>query len=300
MPRDLIVFGAGASFGSDTSGTPPLGDALFDALAQVNPDGWGRIGTELATSFRCDFESAMRELSSRRPHDLAPLQRAMAGFFFCFIPGPSNLYIRLAKRVKERGWNGALATLNYERLLLRSLLEAELMCVAGQPEQDQIEVCMPHGCCHLFCESVTGKASGVSFDPSAVTTAGRVVAVANRREFWDRIRKDAFPPVMSYFEPSKRTTSGVNFINAERERFAELVSGAEVIGIVGLRVRAHDVHIWEPLAHASARLVYCAGSRSGREFADWGNEKRPGNQDTIIPHYFADGFEQLCSCIGLT
>ena len=44
MAKYLIIFGAGASYGSDTGGLiPPLGAQLFDELARYNPNGWGSI-----------------------------------------------------------------------------------------------------------------------------------------------------------------------------------------------------------------------------------------------------------------
>jgi hypothetical protein len=41
MAKYLIIYGAGASFGSDTTDIPPLGPNLYEALARFNPGGWG-------------------------------------------------------------------------------------------------------------------------------------------------------------------------------------------------------------------------------------------------------------------
>lgn len=53
---ELILFGAGASYGSKNRDVPPLGDELFLALQQFNPDGWGSLSPSLAGKFRGDFE----------------------------------------------------------------------------------------------------------------------------------------------------------------------------------------------------------------------------------------------------
>ena len=72
----LILFGAGASYGSDTSDTPPLGASLFAALQQFNPDAWGAIKGAAGEVFRSDFEEGMRQLGEANSHALPPLQRA--------------------------------------------------------------------------------------------------------------------------------------------------------------------------------------------------------------------------------
>jgi hypothetical protein len=64
---NLILFGAGASFGSDDpSLVPPLGQNLFDALCKFNPRGWGAVEMESARQFRTDFEKAMKELFQKK------------------------------------------------------------------------------------------------------------------------------------------------------------------------------------------------------------------------------------------
>ena len=116
----------------------------------------------------------MISLSKRHSHILPPLQRAMAAFFFNFTPNPTNLYIKLSERIRHNKWKGTLATLNYERLLEMSLILIGLQAVVGRKpkQEDEIEICLPHGCCHLFCESVRGTARGISFSGPNVTTTG--------------------------------------------------------------------------------------------------------------------------------
>ncbi|MBA7493009.1 hypothetical protein ES702_03564 [subsurface metagenome] len=297
---NIILFGAGASYGSDKTGIPPLGSDLFDALVSFNKRGWGKIPLDLADNFRRDFEGGMKILSKYHPHWMPPLQRAMSAYFFNFIPQPSNLYRKLAQRIVRSNWNGILSTINYERLLELSLIEEGLrpIIARSRTELTEIELCMPHGCCHLFCESVKGSSSMVSFAGSTVTTYGPIKVISNPTKFQLRILNDAFPPVMSYFEPEKKTTSGANFIDNQRRRFLEIVSRASNVGIVGVKVRPRDSHIWDPLAETSARLIYCSGKRGGQEFNVW-REKRPENQDIILYGYFADCFVKLCKKLNI-
>lgn len=70
MIKNVILFGAGASYGSDNSGIPPLGNNLFSELARFNPHGWGALPSEFRKVFNNDFEQGMLTLASERPHDL--------------------------------------------------------------------------------------------------------------------------------------------------------------------------------------------------------------------------------------
>jgi hypothetical protein len=301
MPNYAFLFGAGASYGSDTRGTPPLGDDLFDALQAFNPDGWGALSPDLANAFHGDFEAGMRHLSELHSHAMPPLQRAMAAYFFNFLPRTSNQYVALANKIRQGHWDGTLATLNYDRFLELSVGHVGLRPVVNtEPQKENdVEICLPHGCCHIFCEAVRGTAAGISMSGVGIQTDGPVEVIGDPVQFRQRIVSDAFPPVMSYFESQKRTLSGASFIRGQRERWRDIAEHASVIGLVGLRVRPHDNHIWDPLSSTSAKLVYCSGSRSGVEFEEWTADVRPGANDLMISSYFDDAFDQLCEELSL-
>jgi len=155
MSRSLMLFGAGASFGSDAGETPPLGPYLYTALAGFSPETWGRVRPEEASCFRDDFEKGMRAFAKAHPNDglVDQLHCAMGGFFFRFRPSPTNLYRRLAERIRACNWEGTLASLNYERLLELSLSNAGVAPVLSGTANSRggMELCLPHGCCNLFC-----------------------------------------------------------------------------------------------------------------------------------------------------
>lgn len=296
----LIIFGAGASYGSDTINTPPISNQLFDILASFSPNTWGALNKEQRLLFLNDFENGMKRISEINPHALPPLQRAMAAYFFSFSPRDVNLYMKLARKILRSNWKGVLTTYNYERLLELSLLSVGIQPVVGsQAISNQIELCIPHGTCHIFCDSVRGAASGVSFSGIGVSTDGPVSVVSNSQEFHSRIINDAFPPVMSYFLPSKKTTSGVSFINNQRKRFIQLVNEANKIAVVGLRLRKHDIHIWEPLESTNAKILYVSGKSAGDEYREWMNRNRQNKNDEVLDSYFADSFNKICSFIEL-
>ena len=82
MNKKLFIFGAGASFGSDKTNTPPLGKGLFFELQQYDLNGWGKLDSNLSDLFIDDFENGMEYISENYSTILPVLQRAMAKFFF--------------------------------------------------------------------------------------------------------------------------------------------------------------------------------------------------------------------------
>lgn len=299
---NLILFGAGASFGSDVgTRVPPLGAGLFDALRKFNPEGWGAVADNLASQFRADFEHGMRAFADARPTDVDVLQRAMAAYFFQFEPSPSSLYIRLANRIRASDWNGAVASLNYERLLELSLRNAALNVVfPGAPSSNGgIELCLPHGCCHFFINVQIRKGIVLGSPRLKVDSNDRAEAISDPSQFQKRICQDQLPPVMCYFQPEKQTRSGPRFIKGQRDRLAALVRQASTVAIIGVKVRPHDAHIWDPLRITSARIIYCAGKNSGDEFRSWSNAAGR-QQDELLPAHWANAFDDVCTrvCIA--
>jgi len=307
--NSLILFGAGASYGSDSYGTPPLSADLFSSLRRFNPEGWGRLDTALDELFIADFERAMErlpELASSITYGmwktdlLFPLQKVMGLYFFTFIPDTTNLYVRMAKKIRASGWRGMLVTLNYERLLEISLRFNHLDPVVGvsPKEQNQIELCFPHGCCNLFCEHVMTA----SFSHPLINELadGPIVVVNCPLDYMQRLDQCRMPPVMSFFTADKISASGgLIFLRAQRERYEEAVLNAEKIAIVGVRVRPHDKHIWDPLAKTSAKIIYCGGPTGAIEFTEWQHANRFSSNHIVLDSYLAEGFEELSREIGL-
>jgi len=300
--KPLVLFGAGASFGSESANMPPLGTDLFTALQAADPGSWGLISGAQADAFRKDFEDGMRQLTETNPRSLIQLQCSMAAYFFTHSPSDSSLYRRFARLIRECRWAGAVASLNYDRLIHVALQrEGISLCVGALPSPlvGGTEVVWPHGCCNVFCDGVRAPAGTNIFNGLEIETDGPIRVVEDPEEHRLRIRTDAFPPVMSCFLPDKRTISGVSFIAGQRERWATLVRQAPVICVVGVRVRPHDRHIWDPLALTDGKVVYC--SRGGREeYEKWriGNARRNG--DVVLEKTFDEAFEELCESLGLT
>ena len=299
----MVVFGAGASYGSGQVNPkpPPMASELMRDLERLFPTTWGALLAEVRALLNEDFEAGMRSLGETRPDTLPPLQRQLASFFFGFTPGESNLYRYLARRIVSHEWNGALVTLNYERLLELSLGLEGVHSHAGPPAGNgfSVELCLPHGCCHIFCEGVRGLAEAVTFSGTMVETGGTPKPISDPREFHRRIRDDAFPPVMSYFDPTKHTTSCANFIHEQRARYTELVTDATVVAIVGVNVRPNDKHLWQALCDTQADIVYCSGASAGDVFEEWARTTRAGKVSDVLRTYFDESLDNLCERIEL-
>ena len=302
MSKKLFIFGAGASYGSDVSDTPALGNSLFQKLQSNFPDSWGKLTQDISNIFNKDFENGMIYLSKNYSHLLPPLQRAMAIYFFEIKLFSTNLYLKLMDKIYRSNRDISLVTFNYERLLETAINHSNMIpCSGGSPRsENEIEVCYPHGCCHFFNKSIKATgAQNIIIKGPGIHTFGKIEAIMKPDEFYKRIHNDPFPPIMSYFEPSKDTLSGINFINSQRERYKCLILNAELITIIGLKVRESDKHIWYPLSCTDANISYCSGKEAGDEYKSWSKNFRKKKDDTIIYGYFSENFEEICSKMGI-
>lgn len=232
------------------------------------------------------------------PYSMSHLHRSMAEYFFNFQTTPDNIYSKLAKKIIKYPWAGAIVTLNYERLLQQSLHSVGICTTFAPTTQisNALEICLPHGSCNLFCEGAKGRTDNV-FLNGTERVNGPIISLEDREEFLQRIKEDAFGSVMSYFEPSKRTTTGTSFIEDQRARYDALVSEANNIAIIGIMVREDDKHIWTSLQNTSGRLIFCGGSSGGKIFNSWCEKYRKGKEDKTIDKKFEEAFDELCELI---
>lgn len=85
---DLVLFGAGASFGSVDvrPEPPPLGPKLLAKLQQAFPR-WADLPPPAVQIFASDFEEGMAYLRSNLDEQLPGLLRDMGLYFLQFRPG---------------------------------------------------------------------------------------------------------------------------------------------------------------------------------------------------------------------
>jgi hypothetical protein len=105
---------------------------------------------------------------------------------------------------------------------------------------------------------------------------------------------------MSYFEPSKFTTSGANFIEEQRARLKQLIADVDRIAVVGVAVRERDSHIWGALAKTKASIYFCSGKSAKKAFEAWAAKNRASNSNDIASaKYWGDDFVSVAKHISL-
>ncbi len=304
LRNKMIFFGAGASFGSDYIKTPPAGENLFENLAIYDKDIWGSIPEKLAQDFKPNFEYGMVKYGNKNPKNVTILQRSMACYFFNFKLGPLNLYRELVKIIIKNKWNGTLSTINYDLLLQLSLTEEGFNLISDgfglkfKKSSIEIKLILPHGSCNLFDKNVTSYGN-VKMDFRYIKTSGINIVVAIGQEEFEKRIKNNIPPVMCYYEPLKRTTTGYNFIKYQRKEFEDEVLESDIICIIGVKVNCNDYHIWGPLARTKGSLLYCSGEEAGEEFKEWKGYYRNNKNDKIIKKFFREGFKEICESLEI-
>lgn len=296
---NLIIFGAGASYGSDPDhNTPPLGKNLLEALEMFDPLTWGSLSSVWKGKFREEFESAMKEFIDSGLF-AAPLQWAMAEYFFTqFKAHENNYYVHIFKAIYPQLQKFTLASLNYDLLILQSASIANSGIKIGSPvgDKNQIRLILPHGSSIIYCGGVRGS-QGVSFT-GGISTNGKPKLFRDYNQFIQEKTTNVFPPVMSYFEPNKFTVSCANFIKKERDTFKETVLNASKIVIIGMKIHSSDKHIWEPLAETSAETLYISGQNTMKDFQEWIEEKQR-TRDSVSPKYMDAAEAEIIKFFGL-
>ena len=293
-----ILFGAGASYGSDNAGTPPLGNSLYDELKVFAPRTWGQISGQLSQIFKSDFETGMVELV-KKSQFAAPLQWDMAEYFYKrFQIAKSNKYIELLNTLSAKSNEIILSTLNYDTLLFQaaSYVKLQMSIGSSNPASNGFVVNLPHGSSVIYCESV--KAQGNITFVGNVASSGSIKLFSNLNEFIREKQTNRFPPVMSYYEPNKFTPSGAQFIQSQRKDFCSHIKNSSQIVIIGTRVHLLDKHIWEPLANASGRILYFGGPQGKVEFDQW-QQQSGRSGDISMQKYFADSIKDIKSFLAL-
>ncbi|MFO0944614.1 MAG: hypothetical protein U1D30_01515 [Planctomycetota bacterium] len=327
---NVILFGAGASLGSDSNNVPVVTNKIFEEMCsrqldtwtyirdhfpldaeRLYPDHW-LIGETLDTwksamrglpeLFAADFEAATKWILDYEYSMAQSITRDLAEYFINFCPSETSLYRRLFKRIR-RGWNGAIATLNYDVLAQRAaaIEGVTLSCMWERHIQCSrsptiIELCLPHGSAGLFSSAVEGPIYAFF---SKIGAGSKPEMVLDQREWDNRMKNTNILPIMANISPQKRADIGQDFLDEQKSRFGHLVTHARRVSIIGVRVHVVDKHIWEPLARTPAQITYCSGEEAGADFDEW--RRRAGRpNDRILSGYFGKEFSKICESVDLS
>ena len=282
--RDMVIlFGAGASNGAGhvLPQAPPLGDALYDALAAQYPKEWGsesHLGKMWATQLRNDFEQAMYEEVLPKVDSLSLLKwhRRVAEFFarYRLDEGGRDMYSVLLSGLGSRGLLGrlTLGSLNYDCLLEEAILSLGLSTdymLHERAPQGSIPLAKPHGSCNFITGDLFGKHGYLTNrDASSIEcpfTELPVQALAGR--LLERFSTDqpAFYPVLGLYSPDKPSIVAPAKLQDLRNTLAERIKRATAVVLIGLRPNLRDPHLWEPVAQSQASKIVYVGAEGHYE-----------------------------------
>ncbi len=292
----VILFGAGASYGSEQSTPycPPLGAGLFDELQKRYPDAWGTVPKEKRGLFVPNFEPGMKELWDSNWHGTSALMRAMADYFAMFRPLEGNSYSRLIEHLSSHGAiaGTTFSTLNYECLLEYAIRNNRLKLRYDSPEPSSAEtlsILKIHGSCNFLPASVSASAAAISYSANSIGWDGeiRIVDVPLVRPF---VTHNAFYPAMAIFMEGKPVRSHQGAISMMQTWWKEAVLKADRIGIVGVKPNVPDDHIWGPLAESNSEVVVIGDTTA---YECWGKQYRAGKVTEVVGNRFAPSLAEF-------
>jgi hypothetical protein len=299
QPEIAFLFGAGASQGAGAiePRPPPLGGQLYAELTTEFPDTWGGLADDEKALFArgsgTSFEEGMKLLWEKFDERAWAALIAMGRYFSRFRAprDQSDCYSRLIIALRALGLidSARVASLNYECILEVASTSIGVN-VADEPEPGKLALSKPHGSCNFL----------VDVDWEHVTLVGssemQNLLIAPLRA----VRPDeveprfdsgySIPPVMSMYEPRKRTPVNTEVVLAMRGRWREWAMSAALIVIIGANPLLRDGHIWDPIFSSSAPVWYIGGT-SGDDYSHFA-ERLDGRLERL-GHRFEECLKDL-------
>lgn len=252
-----LIFGAGASFGSDSKNTPPLGNDLFAALNSLG-GAFCHLPDESKEIFlNQGFESGMGALANDSSI-ISPLQNELAIYLSSFSVGDENAYCKLFYDNRHYMRHLYLLTLNYDLLIEQSLIKSGL----GPVGYDLNDCSTPsrlmklHGSSN-FVPDVAINFSGVKFiNCRAFVETSKVKFLQNHEVIKDWCAKNAaLNPIMCMYNKEKRAVVNSNYIESLKVMYRGAISKSNAIVIIGVKYIPHDNHVWDSILQNGAFLL---------------------------------------------
>ena len=300
----VFLFGAGASKGAENilPCEPPLGSDLYDKLAERYPNEWGH-GSQLgrySEGLRRDFEKAMfDEVVPHQPTlSILEWQQKMALYFSSFIIDSTgnDLYSQLLLFLLESSKieKAIFASLNYDCIFEQAALRLGLRVdySSGERRGGVIQVLKVHGSCNFITVDIKGQRPYLtnpnSFTECAIECIPPVELESILLSKFSRYDVYHYP-VLSLYSLGKDTFVGGMRIQKIRYTWAECLSNACILAVIGVRPNEEDAHIWNPIRETRAKPLYI-GSESG--FQEW---RKANSNFELIAETFREGFDGLIS-----
>jgi putative FmdB family regulatory protein len=280
--RAVVLFGAGASFGSGDVAPhpPPLGKGLFLELEKRPLPENLTPATRLV--FRENFEAGMARYFEESSGNVMEFQRRLAAYLAQFRPGPKNTYGELA-RVLSR-FDVLYSTLNYDLLFE---LAAEQVGV-------RVPILKLHGSCNFWPRTGNVDIKGFSAQRSVVADVEADVDVLTQPDTLARCEDDdAFAPALALYAEGKLVRVCPQFVRRQLVDWEQAVTSAAAVFLIGVRTYPQDDHIWSTLANTRARLHYFGREGDAAEFQRWASTERRDRASHFHNAVFADTIPRI-------
>jgi hypothetical protein len=272
----IFLFGAGASAFSSgvTPKSPPLGNRLFEELCEFDPY-FGQLDQPLKDEFRGNFESGMARFHSERLTELSTFLCRMSLYFLQFkiSQTENNIYCRVVEFIQRVQRPLYLATLNYDLLLEHALLLGG--CIPNWQAVGRA-VLKLHGSPIFLVGEETIKIFTnvliVNKNPSGAALESTIsVADPDRaREYCKDILAFGRPaaPAISAYVIGKNVPYNPSYVKGMQQAFANFLTTADSIVLVGINLNEEDSHIWDPIAASPARIGVV--NPDFKQYTEWG------------------------------
>ncbi len=295
---NVILFGAGASFGSGQVNPcpPPLGNNLYKDLKRIYPLTWGSFDSSLQSIFVKNFEDGMGYLIEHNNASIPLLMQQMAIFFarFYLNKEDKNYYIELIRYLKSKNIlkSTIISTLNYECICeiaaINSGVEVEYF---GNDDSEKLKIWKIHGSCNFKLQSIN-VSRGVSFNN--VGFEGNI-EILNLNDVNKTYRGNtSLYPSMCLYAPKKPLSIAPGIINKLQKEWAEKVINANKIFVIGVRINEIDEHIWKPISESNGMLYYVG---ENDEFIKWTTNHRNDKVNKYLGNKWAESNETILSNI---
>ena len=284
MPT-LVLLGAGASYGSEPdvgSRTPPLGDYLFRELCKLEGVA-SRVPEDIKAVFDQGFELGMALFYERMDVQLQAFHRELSSYLADFVPTPQSYYVKLLQLF--RGRNVIFSSLNYDMMLEEAAQLIGMKVSYGLDRHPSaVRVLKPHGSINFWPDLPPEMFKNCTFSGcgSALTAPVRPL---DRKSAKHRCGIDtSFSPAISMYAKGKKVSVCPDFVRDQQTMFAVSCRRASRIIVVGVRVIAEDLHIWEPILNSGAEITYFGADLDEFELRSWADENGRKNV------FFVKGF----------
>ena len=226
-----FLFGAGASKGAlhiDPC-DPPLGNEVYDRLAQSYPNEWGPSSTlgQYSKGFRNDFEGTLfNEVCPRYPSlNILEWLCPMALYFSRFTPDNTceDLYSKLLLCLRANGLirNSIFGFLNYDCIFEKAAqrLGFKIDYSGGKTKDNAFPVLKIHGSCNFVTQDLESKLSYLSNQGYTESRMDYVPLAALEANLHRKLVGYCYP-VISLYSFGKNTIVSGRQIQPDHSRFA--------------------------------------------------------------------------------